>query len=444
MAQLNSEPRSTAILYQNPEKTVTLFDIPTSISLAAQGPTPPMAAADDPMANNGRVIYSVAPPQAPYPSTEPKSEKAKANVMRIMGSSRTTSVHFPPNLLQDALEKVMKGHHGSWCLPRRIAPWVPPSCGGEKKRKFKDERPADTEMISMIEPSIQIPTFDSRWRGSRTRSPSALSKTHVKHFPDVGAIAYRLVQNPYSTSLPISIGPAAQTYSIPPKTAFYLANIARSNVSDFSTAARSSLSTSTASAGPGQFDFILLDPPWDNSSVKRSGKYNTIRHGDDPMLALQDTLGKHIAPGGLVACWITNKEHARECALAAFDSWGVDLVEEWAWLKTTVDGLPVTDVEGLWRKPYEILCLGRQVDFSVESNDLTTVLQRDVVKRIIIAVPDIHSRKPCLKELIEPLMPIPAEYRALEIFARNVTAGWWSWGNESIKYNWQGYWHENE
>lgn len=437
MANSNSAPRNTAILYQNPQKTITLLDIPTSIALAAQGSD-----------KYDRVIYSTAPPQAPYPSTEPRSEKAKANVMRAMGSSRTTPVGFPATLLRDALEEVKKNHGGRCCLPRWIARWGPSSRGGEKKRKFNDgEAPVDSQMISLIEPSIQIPTFDSRWRGGRTtstRSPPALSQSHVKHFPDVGAIAYLLIHNPYSTPLPISIGPAAQTYSITPKSAFYLANIDESSVSDFSTAAQSFLSTPTASAGPGQFDFILLDPPWDNRSVKRSDKYTTVRHRQDPMLALQDVLGKHIAPRGLVACWITNKWYARECALAAFDSWGVDLVEEWTWLKTTADGLPVTDVEGLWRKPYEIVCIGRQADSSGGGGESTTTLHREVVKRTIIAVPDLHSRKPCLKELVEPLMPNSADYRALEVFARNLTVGWWSWGNEAIKYNWQGYWHRHD
>ncbi|MCJ1426434.1 hypothetical protein MMC29_004337 [Sticta canariensis] len=434
MANSEPEARNSAILYQNPERTITLLDIPKSISLATQGTS----------TNNGRGIYSAAPPQVPYSSTEPKSEKAKANVMRVMGSSKTTPVRFPATLLQNALAEVNKIYCGPWCLPRRIAPFAPRSRGEKRKRKFNDAKTVENEMISMIEPSIQISTTDSRRQGGRTRNPLALSKTHVKHFPDIGATAHRLVHNPYSTPLLISIGPAAQTYSIPPQAAFYLANISESSVSGFSTAAQSSLSTPTASAGLGQFDFILLDPPWDNSSVKRTGNYNTIRNSQDPMLALQDVLGKHLAPGGLVACWITNKEHARECALAAFDSWGVDLVEEWAWLKTTVDGIPVTDVEGLWRKPYEILFFGRQVDFSDEHNDLTTASQRRVVKRIIIAVPDLHSRKPCLKELVESLMPMPAEYRALEVFARTLTAGWWSWGDEAIKYNWQGYWHRNE
>lgn len=413
-----------------------MFDIPTSISLATQG--------GQPTTNNGGVIYSAAPPEAPYPSTEPKSDKAKANVMRIMGAAGTTSVQFPATLLWHALREVKRNHCGRWCLPRRIALSTLPTRRGAKKRKLNDEKVEECAMVSMIEPSLQIPTFDSRWRRDETRNPYALCETHRKHFPDVEAIAHCLVHNPYSQPLTLSIGSAVQTYSIPPKTAFYLTNIGKSSMSDFSAAMRSSLSTPTASAGPGQFDFILLDPPWDNSSVKRSAKYDTLRHNQDPMPALHESLGKHIAPGGLVACWITNKERARECALAAFDSWGVDLVEEWAWLKTTVDGLPVTDVEGLWRKPYEILCLGRQVDFSIKSGDVPTALQRGVVKRIIIAVPDIHSRKPCLKELVEQLMPTSAEYRALEIFARNLTAGWWSWGNEAIKYNWDGYWHRNE
>ncbi|MCJ1469826.1 hypothetical protein MMC07_008468 [Pseudocyphellaria aurata] len=434
MANSSSAPRNTAILYQNPQKTITLLDIPTSITLAAQGSD-----------HNDRVIYSVAPPQAPYPSTEPKSEKAKANVMRAMGSSRTTAIECPAMLLRDALEEVKKYHRGCYCLSRRAAQFRPSSRGAEKKRKFEDgEAPVDSLMISLTEPSIQIPTFHSRWRGGRTtstRNPLALSQSHVKHFPDVGAVAYRLIHNSYFTPLSLSIGPAAQTYSISPKSAFYLANIDESSVSDFSIAAQSFLSTPTASAGPGQFDFILLDPPWNNRSVKRSGEYTTVRHRQNPMLALQDVLGKHIAPRGLVACWITNKEYARECALAAFDSWGVNLVEEWTWLKTTADGLPVTDIEGLWRKPYEIVLIGRQADSSGGGGESTTILHREVIKRTIIAVPDLHSRKPCLKELIEPLMPNSADYRALEVFARNLTAGWWSWGNEAIKYNWQGYWH---
>ncbi len=39
-------------------------------------------------------------------------------------------------------------------------------------------------------------------------------------------------------------------------------------------------------------------------------------------------------------------------------------------------------------------------------------------------------------------MPDPSDYQALEIFARNLTAGWWSCGDEVLKFNWEGCWTE--
>ena len=57
-----------------------------------------------------------------------------------------------------------------------------------------------------------------------------------------------------------------------------------------------------------------------------------------------------------------------------------------------------------------------------------------------MSVPDLHSRKPCLKELIETLLLDANHYRALEVFARHLVAGWWSWGDECLKFNWEGNW----
>lgn len=419
--------KQSAILYQNLDKTVTLLDIPRSISLA-QG-TPTYA--------NTRAIYSSTPLNAPYPSTEPKTEAARTNVIRIMGPS---IVEFPETLLWEALEVVGKNHDGDWCLPRQISPVVSSPRG--VKRKLDHEQVPECDDIASVpvQPIIQIPFFDNRRRS--TRKPFAVHEKLVDRFPNVGDIAHQLVYNPHATSVSIFIGSAPQTYTIPPNAAFYLANIDDKTTSHFSIAARSVFSTPTASAGPGQFSLIVLDPPWENSSVKRSGEYKTMRQHPDPMLALTNMLSEHIAPRGLVACWVTNKTHARGCALKAFEAWGVDLEEEWAWLKTTVNGLPVSDLEGLWRKPYEVLLLGRQVEFTTETVIETTPASENVRRRVIVAVPDLHSRKPCLKELVEQFMPNLAGDRALEIFARNLTAGWWSWGNEAIKYGWDGYWQE--
>ena len=424
----NLESMQSAILYKNPEKTIILLDIPRSISLAQATPTQ----------ENTRTIYSSLPPNEPYPSTEPKRESARANVVRIMGPS---VAEFPENLLREALEEVGKKHCGDWCMPRRISPVVSDRRG--RKRKIDQEQVTEQgdAPSNLVEPCIQIPVFDNHKSNARTRKPLAVHEKLVAGFSNVGHVAHQLIHNPLATPVPISIGSASQTYSIPSGAAFYLANINEKTASDFSIAARSFFSTPSASAGPGQFSLIVLDPPWENSSAKRSDRYHTRRQYSDPMLALKNMLAEHIAPGGLVACWITNKTNARRCALDAFETWGIDLMEEWVWLKTTTNGLPVSDLEGLWRKPYEVLLVGRQVDATTGNTVKIAPVLQNVQRRVILAVPDLHSRKPCLKELMEQIMPNLVGDRALEVFARNLTAGWWSWGNEAIKYNWEGHWH---
>jgi N6-adenosine-specific RNA methylase IME4 len=149
-----------------------------------------------------------------------------------------------------------------------------------------------------------------------------------------------------------------------------------------------------------------------------------------------------MADNCLLGIWITNKPAVRDLVLGdegLFACWAIELVEEWVWLKTTLHGEPVSPLEALWRKPYEVLLLGRK-----RPPNRQNAFTEDVKKRVIIAVPDLHSRKPCLKELIEPLMLDPKEYSALEVFARHLVTGWWSWGNENIKFNWTGYWHEED
>lgn len=158
-----------------------------------------------------------------------------------------------------------------------------------------------------------------------------------------------------------------------------------------------------------------------------------------------------------------------------FDHWGLKLVEEWIWLKVTSSGEPISNISGTWRKPWEILLVGRkkgekesiggegdsELKKSLGNGKLDMKEEYDlegsnqhlpspspnpfqsrnsnlpIKRRIIIGVPDLHSRKPNLKFLFRQLLGLRAgdeEYRGLEIFARNLTAGWWGWGNEVLKF----------
>jgi N6-adenosine-specific RNA methylase IME4 len=126
-----------------------------------------------------------------------------------------------------------------------------------------------------------------------------------------------------------------------------------------------------------------------------------------------------------------------------FDSWGVDLLEEWIWLKITDQGEPMYPINGLWRKPYEILLVGKQRDLTSNFECSDTEKDRtEPTRRLIVGAADHHSMKPSLKALMErTLLQNVREYRALEVFARNLTAGWTAWGDEVIKFNWEGHWN---
>lgn len=245
-----------------------------------------------------------------------------------------------------------------------------------------------------------------------------------------------VVCNDYNTPMTMNLDSLHQL-RIPPLCTFISSSI-ESFVDVFKNAANKYLCR-TSLSDSGQFDFILADPPWPNRSVRRSKKYKTLGHqSNDPWETVQGILGQHLAPGGLVGIWVTNKAEPRKKVLTAFQHWNVQLVEEWVWIKTTLHGELVTELDGLWRRPYEILLLGRKsYGHGCESR---TADDSSLNRRFICGVPDLHSRKPSLKELIEPLMPDRCSYRALEIFARNLTAGWWSWGDEVLKFNWEDNW----
>lgn len=485
----------SAILHRSPHASTTLIDIPLSLALA-QHFSPPSTL--------HRPLSTPAPP-APYPSTEPKTGKARQRVIERLGDDGKPAVD--EGWIREGLEELGRGYGdkgGAWCGERKVAPGIEGGDGkvsGKRKRgrwgkgaqggkgqdagdvrreeagdevveSREDEeseqkamglrsppwRPGKPNSEPIPEPCLRVSSIgDESWEVAAHNStplfmPTEDGEDDFKHL-SVKEVGNRLVTNPSESELFLTlhlatdtgISSGSPTYTLPSLSSFLLSTITRASTRTFSEAAYAMLPTHSKSAGPGQFDFVLLDPPWQNRSVRRSKRYGTMesvpRYEDlNPLVALEGMLGRHIAPEGLVGCWITNKVKARKTALRLFGSWGVHLQEEWVWLKVTSKGEPVTELGGLWRKPYEVLLLGRKARKDEDGMKLEGGEDRAGKRRLLIAVPDLHSRKPNLKELIEPMMLRPGEYRALEVFARNLTAGWWAWGDECLKYNWTDFW----
>lgn len=356
-------------------------------------------------------------------------------------------------ILKNALDSVRQHHGRAWALERRFTNSrdVPQL---DKKRKPSDQGlPPDNATASVATRTRAAAIIAKPPHPSvMNLSPSQYKEPNVQHTPCTTCflddIHFRANCSPSlleNQRIPIckSINESADALRIPPYSSLYISDCANDSRA-FHNAVRHQANEHGTRR---HFDFILLDPPWPNRSVKRT--FQTVDAGYDISgsingvydLLLKMDLDMLMAEGCVVGVWITNKQSIRELILGddgIFDQWGVELEEEWIWLKTTSHGEPVTPIDSSWRKPYEVLLLGRKRRRGL-SRPATSVK-----RRVIMAVPDYHSRKPCLKELIEPLVPDSGEYRALEVFARHLVAGWWSWGNECTKFNCESNWHRAE
>ena len=215
-------------------------------------------------------------------------------------------------------------------------------------------------------------------------------------------------------------------FRIPPVSAFLLSDVTLPP-DLFSIFVKSLLQESDDPA-TGVFDLVVVDPPWTNRSVRRSQNYATSEDQiDDPFDAIEFIFEEHVATGGVVAVWITNKELIRRKVVQKLYQHGFEFSEEWVWLKVTAEGEPILPLEGFWRHPYEICLIFR---YRRNPGNLSSPPTR----RILVASPDLHSRKPSLKQLTKLFFPELQLKWCLEIFARNLTAGWVSWGKEALKY----------
>lgn len=425
---------------------MTLIDIARSIS-AAQG-TLQQPCSD--------FLLSVEPLELPFPSNEPKTAVAKAKLESVTIEGELHDEHA--KLLREALEEMGTSHTGPWCLPRRFAQEPPRVAKKRKLERFHLQEATANDGSVTVDPEELPESLLSGLarRGQHPRSNSYKMRLLGEQLNDneesepLEADTSMAANDSDCTALlevsPVA-GSATYRFRIPRHASFYLGDC--SDARSFRAAIRDQAQQHSTRKC---FDFILLDPPWPNRSVKRTHKtagstYPTVATLDGVRdLLLGMDLDMLMADDCLVGIWITNKPAIRELVLGEdgiFDCWGVELTEEWVWLKTTTYGEPVTQLDAVWRKPYEVLLLGRRRSFNTAAS-AEQKMESEPKRRVIICVPDMHSRKPCLKELIEPLMSDRKDYRALEVFARHLVAGWWSWGNECVKFNWDGYWQKAE
>ncbi|KAK4146789.1 MT-A70-domain-containing protein [Dichotomopilus funicola] len=408
-----SPPLSSSILWQNDNKSVVLLDLPRSIEEAQVLPSqltaisrlPTASAKDNPDLDNPdldnpgrqrklRRLISAPPPTCPFPTPEPKA--GRFSEPPVASPSAQVAELMTQATVESALDEIKQSSYsGPWCLPRVYAK-NPPT------------------------PSSVVPD-----------DPPTKEKETSYHLPE------------NAHALPGTITSQRTTF----------------------------LKTTR----PNQFHLILLDPPWPNRSAKRKRAYRTAPFSSSsPLSSLpsshlhtppssptpaeesspieistllhQIPIASRLAPGGLVAVWVTNAARTAELLTqgghgGVFAAWGVEVVGEWIWLKVTAGGEPVVGVDSEWRKPWERLIIARRKG-EVTGSSSGVAGDGPVPGKVIVSVPDVHSRKPNLRGLFEELLP--ERYEALEVFARNLTAGWWAWGDEALLFQRRECWEDEE
>ena len=132
--------------------------------------------------------------------------------------------------------------------------------------------------------------------------------------------------------------------------------------------------------------------------------------------------------------WVTNRAAHRQTAAKFLEFLGLTLSEEWIWAKVSPDGewtVPLESGAGNGRRPYEIMLVGRR-----QSRDEAISVKR----QIVFAVPPReHSRKP--REWCDLVARSFGSKVPLELFARDLRSGWWSWGTECLKFQDLMFWN---
>ncbi|KAL4917497.1 MT-A70-domain-containing protein [Aspergillus aurantiobrunneus] len=497
---------NSPILYQNTTSTVFLIDIPTSIALAQELSPESLTgtSSDNTTSQNAflpfketyskkpRHLLSSAPLKTPYPASfEPKREAARAKVLARNPGSRIHEEIWP--LASDALRDIRENYSpgSEWCLPRYLlqedkaedskegsdhSAWLARIRSGkrerEKRRRGDEENcpwyshDEDAQLYPeyfgirackggpTTDDQIQPPVILSPGR-NRFENETELCKNVVKNTSrETATVEIRKIFSVKSLrefNVDLQKEERPQLVIVPPLSSFILCNLPIPGTS------RGVEYTNPIPSLPQdkKFNLIVLDPPWANKSVRRSGHYETQTYLDSELVmgyirsiltthshfpSQDEDIPKDQSDLSIAAIWITNSAKAREAACGSLTGAGFTICEEWIWVKTTVDGQPVTPIEGVWRKPYEILVIGKRERGSKVG------AAGGILRRVIAAVPDVHSRKPNLKILFERIFFTPqfgpgdVLYSAMEVFARNLTAGWWACGNEVLKFNSESWW----
>ncbi|CAJ1972845.1 unnamed protein product [Sphenostylis stenocarpa] len=179
------------------------------------------------------------------------------------------------------------------------------------------------------------------------------------------------------------------------------------------------------------FNLIMVDPPWENASAHQKSRYQTLPN--KYFLSLPIKQLTH-TKGALVALWVTNREKLRSFVeRELFPAWGVSYAATFYWLKVKENGSLICDLDLFHHRPYECLILGYSPG-KVNKTDNLSQFKPVKNDRVIMSIPGDYSRKPPIADLLVEHVPGLKPPRCIDLFAREILAGWVAWGNEPLYF----------
>lgn len=176
----------------------------------------------------------------------------------------------------------------------------------------------------------------------------------------------------------------------------------------------------------GGYQIILADPPWRFATYSDKGKSRSAeRHYGcmalDAIKALP--VAAHAARDAVLYLWVTCP--FAELAYQVVHAWGFTYKSQVVWVKTTADGAGLSVGTGYYyRGNAELLYI------CTRGKGLPRLSHGE--PNVILSPRREHSRKPDEQySLVNTLYG--TDYRRLEMFARQPTPGWETWGLESHK-----------